>query len=1401
MSELNKHRNHGLFSDYYLNELLPQRVSEWQDHALIQKAFIQIKSLYENLKSSLPQQSESQLEEKFIKKILTILGHVYEVQPTLVGTAVGMKKPDYALFPNRQAQESVQNVKGKTEFFQQVLAIAEAKKWERPLDKEIKHIEDKDNPSLQMDRYLYYTEVPWGILTNGRYWRLYNRKTSKELDNYFEVDLQQVLEAEDIEAFKYFYFFFRREAFPEFVEQVYQGSVDYAKELGDNLKENVYDALKILARGFLKTPRNNLDPEKDLKEIHDNCLILLYRIIFLLYAESPRRGERLLPLDDPVYQKQYSIYALKNKVRDLLTQKAELSPIKATLWSELKALFALVNQGSESMGILKDKFFVPAYNGGLFDEREHEFLEKYVIADLYLAQAIDMLARTPVRGNYEKAFADYGSLQIRHLGSIYEGLLEYKLGIAKEKMVAISEKGKQKWVKASEAKGKKAIEEVEAGDIYLYTDKGERKATGSYYTPDYIVDYIVHNTLGPILEDLKKQVNGNSTKLIDAILNLKVLDPAMGSGHFLVAATDYLARALVEALGESEKELEEDDIRWARREIVERCIFGVDLNPLAVELAKLSLWLATVSKNKPLSFLDHHLRCGNSLIGATIKNLADLPEIGKKKKRKKGTGQQLTLLEIIFKKEVNELLNDFERIESLPSETVKQIRDKEKLYEDFRIKVDRFKIVADIWTSRYFGNDLILADYKSLQEGLQDEEKWQELAQKEWFQKGVEIAEEKRFFHWELEFPEVFFGTGREPGFDAVIGNPPYVMELRENKELFRELQISPIGQKYYEAKMDLFYFFIEHGIDLLKENARLGFIVQEYWVSRAHASKLRKKIFEDTIPRILVDFKGFQVFKDATGQHNMIVLFEKSKDKGKTVILSLKHSDMKEEDVIKALALEPERQDAFEVRKREASELYNTTTDKVYLSESEMSDLQIKLAERSFNLKDEEIQIGADVHQPFLRAGAISKLPNPTNHQPGEGIFVLSKDELKKFKWTNDEQEILKPFHYAEELEKFSYAGNTEHYLIYTPKEVARDIEENPSKYPNIKAHLDKYQKVITSDNKPYGIHRARQPEWFEDPQKIIGVRKVKYPTFVIVPEPYYMDQSVLIIRLASHKAYSPYFCCAVLNSKLAYSWFSQQKRQGEQLQIDKEVLLHFPIRRIFFTTLASKLQQVVSRLQSLYGREQFGKLLGLIEGCLPKDNNGNFLVFTRSISVKEAITKGYLSQEHAQAQALTDDDPSGFDTNGNPLEHSDVIHDLLAYLAEQMIEMNKQKNQEIKGFLAWLENYLGVKIDDLKNKTKIREYHEGTIELLLEVLDQNRKAITKINIQGREAREQIKTEFEKSIAKLKPLKDRIEVTDKLIDQIVYKLYGLTDEEIKIVEGSLSSHPGQTEDGSPEDD
>ena len=182
--------------------------------------------------------------------------------------------------------------------------------------------------------------------------------------------------------------------------------------------------------------------------------------------------------------------------------------------------------------------------------------------------------------------------------------------------------------------GKKFTDSVEAGCLYLVTDKGERKATGSFYTPEYIVKHLVKNTLAPLIDPMMEEAIWSEDlrkDLLKKLLSIKVLDPAMGSGHFLVEATDYIAREIIHAKEiarhedlESE-DVAENDIHWARREVVRNCIYGVDLNPMAVELAKLSLWLTTVASNKPLSFLDHHLRCGNSLIGAELDKLATLP--------------------------------------------------------------------------------------------------------------------------------------------------------------------------------------------------------------------------------------------------------------------------------------------------------------------------------------------------------------------------------------------------------------------------------------------------------------------------------------------------------------------------------------------------------------------------------------------------------------------------------------------------------------------------------------------------------------------------------------------------------------------------------------------------------
>ena len=246
-----------------------------------------------------------------------------------------------------------------------------------------------------------------------------------------------------------------------------------------------------------------------------------------------------------------------NVSRDGWTSNRPASPSMSGLWQELYELWHVIDTGDAALG-------VPAYNGGLFRPDKHPFLERYRVGDLHLRQAIDLLARAldPVTGRRE--FVDYRDLEIRHLGSIYEGLLEYQLRCAAEPLVIVRQKGKERYEPAAGA-----VPDVPAGQVYLVTDKGERKATGSYYTPDYIVQYIVEQTVGPVLAERTARFRKPDGKITDeaglaqAILGINCLDPAMGSGHFLVAAAEYIARYVVGLGLGAEREGRKDEGRSA----------------------------------------------------------------------------------------------------------------------------------------------------------------------------------------------------------------------------------------------------------------------------------------------------------------------------------------------------------------------------------------------------------------------------------------------------------------------------------------------------------------------------------------------------------------------------------------------------------------------------------------------------------------------------------------------------------------------------------------------------------------------------------------------------------------------------------------------------------------------
>ena len=785
-----RHNNQQLFSDHYLNVTLPQR-TEWK--LLAHDAAQALAVIAPIVRAYVPSDNEAQTEEELIRPVLRALGHTFEVQAALK-TPDGTKKPDYIFYRDLAALNANKNRTLDEALLQgKAFAVGDAKYWDRPLDQNLKRANadpfTNKNPAYQIAFYIQHSGVEWGILTNGRLWRLYHKDTAHKQDRFYEVDLPALVETGDPEVFLYFYALFHRTAFepgPIGLDALLKESAAYARGVGESLKGQVYDALKELAQGFLDYPGNGLQLDAaTLKQIYDHSLIVLYRLLFILYAEA----RELLPLrESAAYRDEYSLDVIKREIgrrkstgATLLTTTARYWPrvrrkvlrdvanwttrgscmpsqrdcamasslhpetLRHTHWPRLKDLFGIINVGSP---LLK----VATFNGGLFDPAKHPFLERYTVGDARLIEALDKLAR--VGGH----FVDYRDLAERHLGTIYEGLLEYHL---------------------------QPIAPEDGYTVDLFNDRGERHRTGSYYTPDFVVQYIVDQTLRPVLEEAVAGKRSDAEK-IAAVLEVNCADPAMGSGHFPVAAMEYIARYLVD-LGvtpDADAGGEADLAYWKRR-VAQNCIYGVDLNPLAVDLAKLSLWLATAAKGKPLSFLDHHLRCGNALVGARVVelNAGSAPKKARPaKKNQPAVGQISMLDDADFARSMGLAVGSMWLIEETAGNRLAEVREQERLYGDLRAELTRkYQKLADVAAARDFGLSVDTTLWKGLSDYLARggfEVPQYATVLKE----AATQAEAQRFFHWDLEFPEVFFDRHGQPlgargGFDAVIGNPPYVRQ------------------------------------------------------------------------------------------------------------------------------------------------------------------------------------------------------------------------------------------------------------------------------------------------------------------------------------------------------------------------------------------------------------------------------------------------------------------------------------------------------------------------------------------------------------------------------------------------------------------------------------------------
>ena len=843
--------NRALFSDYYLTERLPE--TEAWNAPERNRAFRAVRALFAEARAQRTVKAGSIAQEALIQPLLETLGFTVEAGD----------EADFLLHAEDTGEPC---------------AFVLAYPWNRYLDgKDTARdpLRGESNPGAQVVGLLEAGMAPWGVVTNGKLWRLYSAKAHSRATNYYEIDLEETLATPDpAEAFRYFYLFFRAEAYGRgretsptmpgseadtFLDALLEESNTYARELGDRLKDKVFERVfPHFAKGFIHgmggaealLALSKEERDSRLQTVFNGTLTFLYRLLFLLYAES----RDLLPVREARGYYPLSLQRLKEEIAEAAgpledqapeNLKAAYGATSTTLYERLLQLFNVIDQGSA-------RHNVPAYNGGLFltdpdsDKKDLEseaarFLNRAKLPDRSLALGLDLMARDVDSKRGDLGLIDYKSLGVRQLGSIYEGLLEFKLRVAVERMAVVKGKRTEQVLPYAEAveagqtiltegRGKSArARTYPPGTVYLENDRRERKATGSYYTPDYIVKYIVRQTVGPVMDEKLaalrprlRQVERDFHRLIKrkkemekvvpdeprllqstfgdalhALFAIKILDPAMGSGHFLVEAVDYVTdrlvrfldgfpflatffegmrRAILEEMNRQRVTVHPDrltDVTLLKRHVLKRCIYGVDLNPMAVELAKVSLWLDCFTLGAPLSFLDHHLRPGNSLIGASAQELDEGD----------GDGPQMTLFTGPFTGLLRaaEIMRGVSRLTDV---TLEQVQESDSLFKAYDVAAKPFKQLLDIHVAQHFGVERA-AEF--LTSHSQDEALAMLKGQADVPEIYADVLtqaralyEEKGFFHWDLEFPEVFIDLENtkwkdDGGFDAVIGNPPYV--------------------------------------------------------------------------------------------------------------------------------------------------------------------------------------------------------------------------------------------------------------------------------------------------------------------------------------------------------------------------------------------------------------------------------------------------------------------------------------------------------------------------------------------------------------------------------------------------------------------------------------------------
>ena len=605
----------------------------------------------------------------------------------------------------------------------------------------------------------------WGVLTaEGRY-RLFQRRppVGPATGQHVEIDLNE-LERKD----RLYLGLLAPESLKEdgWLTEWVGEAKDFGEELRKGLEERlIKDALPKIARGlgeYLESQGADLSDREQLRQIEEAALTLVFRFMFLLHTEA--RG--YLPIGSEAYRR----HSARQLAEDSRLAQSSLSRRATQRWDRLRTLVRMVRTGDRSAG-------VPAYNGSLFAADGFpgsELLERAEVADVYLAPALMAIAYETDKP--DAPGLDYAGLQIGHLGAIYEALLTFRLTRAPEDLAYDPRQDVFRPARAGEQP------EVTRAQLYYQAETGGRKAGGVFYTRHEFVAHLLNHSLRPALDDhlegIRKLAERDPSEAARRLFDFSVVDPAMGSAHFLTAALDMIADRIELFLAEVDglpgiaqllNELSQDDGAVSqrpedgdllRRLILKRCIHGVDLSPMAVEVANVTLWLASFVPGLALSYLGSNLKCGDALIG-----VADPFVLATVDRDHMFTGGKETLDAMARAAALQQQSADN------PDRTPEEVDRSAALDTDVRQATARIRDAFNLWAAEPLGlaksrGDLQLHG-KSIVSGAGVEDGISAR-----LEEARKIADRYRFFHWPLEFPNVFHRE--RPGFDVVVGNPPW---------------------------------------------------------------------------------------------------------------------------------------------------------------------------------------------------------------------------------------------------------------------------------------------------------------------------------------------------------------------------------------------------------------------------------------------------------------------------------------------------------------------------------------------------------------------------------------------------------------------------------------------------